>query len=226
MASNDLKSSGEPQSKKTRFTAFLIQENGLHERDFQEWIFCPGMLFNAEGKWWGDYGRRRRPHEGLDLCLYRDRRGRISRLGAETRVPVMYTGVVVGIINDFLGKSIVVEHELPDSGNSRFCAIYGHTIPVSNLAVGTALKGGDVIAAIADPVESNVDMAPHLHVTLGWPSRSLSYDRLNWETIGASDTLALFDPLSFIGWPHRILDDAHPSCGRFRPGEILAETAL
>ena len=51
---------GTPSLKKTRFTEFLIRENSLDERGFQEWVFCPGMLFNSLDKWWGDQGLRDR----------------------------------------------------------------------------------------------------------------------------------------------------------------------
>lgn len=226
MVSKNLKLSDESCESLTLFTQFLIRENEFREGDFQEWIFCPGMLFHSKGKWWGDYGRRHRPHEGLDLCLYKDRHDRIARLGEKTRIPVMCDGVIVSIVDDFLGKSIIMEHDHADSHNSSFCAIYAHTIPVSGLAAGAAVKGGDIVAVLANPDESNVDMLPHLHISLGWPAKSLSYEQLNWETIGASDTLTLFDPLNLLGWPYRTLEAGHPSCRDSRVGEILKETGL
>ncbi|MBW1780941.1 MAG: hypothetical protein JRL30_09405, partial [Deltaproteobacteria bacterium] len=99
-----------PSLKKTRFTEILIRENGLNEPGFKEWIFHPGMLFHATGKWWGDKALRHRPHEGLDLLLYRDQQDKIVSLDKKTRIPVMFDGVVVSIIHDFLGRSVIVEH--------------------------------------------------------------------------------------------------------------------
>jgi len=49
---------------------FTIDEIALSE--FREWLFSPGMLFQAAGKWWGNKGLRDRRHEGLDLLLYKD----------------------------------------------------------------------------------------------------------------------------------------------------------
>ena len=38
---------------KAPFTEMLIAANAIDGDDFQYWIFRPGMLFNATGKWWG-----------------------------------------------------------------------------------------------------------------------------------------------------------------------------
>ena len=53
----------------SRFTEFFILKNGFQDQGFKEWLLWPGMLFDAEIKWWGNQGRRNKPHEGLDLCL-------------------------------------------------------------------------------------------------------------------------------------------------------------
>ena len=109
--------------KNTRFTEFLIQKNALDQGGFKEWVFCPGMLFNSTDKWWGDQGKRDKPHEGLDLCLYKDREDKILRLGEKAKVPVIYDGIVVGIVDDFLGKSVIIEHLISDGRNNRLCKI-------------------------------------------------------------------------------------------------------
>jgi hypothetical protein len=190
--------SGTSPLSKTRFTEFLITENALDEVGFEKWIFCPGMLFNALDKWWCDKGKRDKPHEGLDLCLYRDRRNRILRLDEKTKIPVMYDGVVVRIINDFLGKSVIIEHSIHDRYNSQFCTIYAHTNPYDGLNVGRIVKEGDIIATLAGSSKSKVNIFSHLHISLGWTSKLISYDQLDWETIGTPNTLTLLDPLYFI----------------------------
>ena len=121
----------------TRFTEFMLRENGLERRGFHAWVFLPGMLFNAHDKWWGDKGKRTRPHEGLDVGLFSDRQGRFFRLEEETKIPAMYGGTVVAIVDDFLGMSIVLEHRLPDSGGP-FLTIYGHTVVREGLRPGSA----------------------------------------------------------------------------------------
>ena len=90
--------------KKSRFTEIFIHENALEAAGFDEWIFLPGMMFRAQDKWWGDRGKREKAHEGIDLCLYKDRQDRIQRLKKNAKIPVMYSGKIVGILDDFLGK--------------------------------------------------------------------------------------------------------------------------
>ncbi len=195
-----------PSLNKTRFTEHLILENALDGNGFKEWIFHPGMLFNSPTKWWGDQGKREKPHEGLDFCLYRDRRDKICRLDEKTKIPVIYDGIVVGIFNDFLGKSVIMEHDLSDSDNNRFCTIYGHINPHKGLHVGRVVKEGDIIASLADLHSSKVATLSHLHISLGWASRFISYDKLDWETIGTPNTLILMDPLYVIGYHYYVLN--------------------
>ena len=190
--------------RNTRFTEFLIQKNALHEGGFKGWIFYPGMLFNSIDKWWGDQGKRDRPHEGLDLCLYKDRKDRILRFGEKTKVPAIYDGVVVGIIDDFLGKSVIIEHLFSDRDNNRLCTIYGHTIPENNLRIGKIVKEGDVIATLADSSRSKTNIFPHLHISIAWASKSISYDRLDWNSIAALDSFTLLDPLLIIDCHHLV----------------------
>ena len=185
---------------------------GLDLPGVEEWLFCPGMLFQATSKWWEDRGRRRRPHEGLDLLLYRDQHGRVLHLNETTRIPVMSDGVVVGIIHDLLGKSVIVEHPVPDKDNERSYTIYGHTRPQNGIRAGTAVSRGDAIATVASPGRSAFPMAPHLHISIAWAPEPISHDRLNWDTIGASEMLTLLDPLSLIDWRYRILGSDDPAC--------------
>jgi len=198
---------------KTRFTEFLIRENDLAKGGFEQWVFQPGMLFNSPDKWWGDRGKRVTPHEGLDLCLYRVPRRRIQCLGEKTRIPVMYDGVVVAIVNDFLGQSVIVEHELSDSDNPGFCSIYGHTDPPADLQIGKSVKKGDILATIADSSRSKSGIRPHLHISLGWTTKSVSYERFNWETIGTGDMLTLLNPLDVLDRPYLVLENINLDAG-------------
>ena len=189
-----------PFSNKTRFTESLIRKNALDKRGFEEWVFCPGMLFEELDKWWDEKGERNKPHEGLDLCLYRNQQDRIIRLDEETMIPVMYDGVVVRILNDYLGKSVIVEHGLPDSNNRKFCTIYGHTNPHAGLHLGRKVRKGDIIATLAKLSKSKVGIFSHLHISVGWTSKLISYDQLDWATIVSPNILTLLDPLHFIDW--------------------------
>lgn len=187
---------------KTRFTEHMVRENGLSERGFEGWVFAPGMLFDAGDKWWGDRGKRGTPHEGLDICLYKDGQGRVLRLDAGSRVPVMYDGAVVGIIDDFLGKSVIVEHRFPEVPRVGLITIYGHTVPCRDCLVGGSVKGGDIIATIAGPGASTRHRYPHLHVCLGWPSGRIALEGLNWHNM--REGLIMLDPLAIIDGRHSV----------------------
>jgi hypothetical protein len=184
--------------KKSRFTEFLVRENGLDEPGFQEWIFYPGMLFNAMDKWWGNQGKRERPHEGLDLYLYKDRKDKILHLDDKTKTPVMYDGVVVRVMDDFIGKSVVVEHRLLDNDYRRCCTIYGHTRLPRGLNVGRIVKAGESLATLARPNKSQNNIPPHLHISLGLLSKKITYETLDWKTMSTLKLLKWVDPLQVI----------------------------
>jgi murein DD-endopeptidase MepM/ murein hydrolase activator NlpD len=198
--------------KKTRFTEMLIEENGLDQNGFETWLFCPGMLFNSLQKWWGDHGRRDFPHEGIDLCLYRDRSKRTLRLDEKSRIPVMHDGVVKAIFTDYLGKAVIIEHETSESETGSFLSVYAHTKPRVNVKIGVMVKEGDFIANIADTRRSKANIIPHLHFSLGLPSPSLSYNPFVWNMMRNPDMITLLDPLEAIDWPHQQLDPENLYC--------------
>jgi hypothetical protein len=194
-----------PIFERTPFTQFIVQENGLHAGRFVEWIFYPGMLFGALNTWWGHQGNRTSPHEGLDLCLYKDRHNRIFQLGEKTKIPVMYHGVIVKVMDDFLGQSVLVEHRPADLNKGLFYTIYGHTVPDRDLKIGMGIHQGDIIATIADTVQTKKNVLPHLHVSIGWAPQAISYDQLDWDRISAQEVLTLIDPLDVMDNDHSVI---------------------
>ncbi|MFC1821340.1 peptidoglycan DD-metalloendopeptidase family protein [Thermodesulfobacteriota bacterium] len=201
-----------PSLGKTRFTEFLIRENSLDAAGFQDWAFCPGMLFNSLETWWGDRGKRDRPHEGLDLCLYRDHEERVYSLDKKTKIPVMYDGIVVRVVNDFLGMSVIVEHQMPGGENGKFCTIYGHMILDNTIQVGKIIEEGDIIGNLADTSKSKASILPHLHITLGWAPKKIEYDKLTWRRIGTGNDLKLLDPLQVLDWDYLELEASLRPC--------------
>ena len=197
---------------KSRFTEMLIEENALDQSGFERWLFCQGMLFNSADKWWGDHGRRDYPHEGIDLCLYQDRSGRIFRMDEKTRISVMHDGVVKAMFKDYLGRAVIIEHEYSGSDPARFISFYAHTKPRSAVKVGTLVKEGDIIATLAGTGNSKSNILPHLHFSLGLPTNSFSYERFVWNTIRNPAMLILLDPLAVIDWPYQALDADNPAC--------------
>jgi len=193
-----LDASETPFLKKSQFTQFVVRENALDKLGFQEWIFYPGMLFNAMDKWWGNQEKRDKPHEGLDLCFYRDCEDKMLRLDEKTKIPVLYDGTVVRVMDDFIGKSVMVEHRPLDSDYPRLCTIYGHTNLSNGLHVGRIVKAGDIVANLARPNKSQRNIPPHLHISVGWISQNISYENLYWETMDTLKELRWVDPLGVI----------------------------
>ena len=186
----------DPAISKSRFTEFLVRENSLDRHGFDAWAFRPGMLFLATEKWWGDQGKRTLPHEGVDFCLYEDRQGRVLRLEEGIRVPVMYDGVVVRIIDDFLGKSVIAAHGSPEADGPLLLTIYGHTVPLPELAVGKAVKAGEIIASIARAGRSGGTVYPHLHVSVGRTSGLDSCRTLTWANM--AKMVVMSNPLDLM----------------------------
>ena len=182
---------------KSTFNSFFTKSNSyLHADRFKEWIFYPGMFFHDTEAWWTDNSVRPTPHEGIDLCFYGDNTGQVQRIDSGTKIPVMYSGNIVHIHNDFLGKSMYVKHNITDKGNTLH-SIYGHTVPQSHCVIGARVHEGDIIAEVA-AISDESKVLPHIHITTAWIHKSLSCKRLNWETIWSSKSVTLCNPLDYI----------------------------
>ena len=198
--------------KNSRFTEMLIEENAPDLNGFDCWIFCEGMLFGSPHKWWGDHGLRDFPHEGIDLCLYRDATGQIQRMDKKIQIPLIEDGTVRAIFKDYLGKAVMIEHHDRTGDTGKFISFYAHTDPSADIEVGVMLKAGDIIASLADTRHSKARIIPHLHFTIGRPTQSFSYDGLVWNTIRKPEMMTLLDPLPVIDWPYQKLEAADPNC--------------
>jgi murein DD-endopeptidase MepM/ murein hydrolase activator NlpD len=198
--------------RKTRFTEMLIEENALDRNGFECWLFCAGMQFGSLDKWWGDHGRRDFPHEGIDLCLYKDRFEQPLRMDEQTRIPVVDDGTVMAVFKDFLGKAVIIQHDHTGIEDEGFLSIYAHTEPRNNIRIGAKVKEGEIIATIADTRGSKSRIIPHLHFSIGLPSPAISYELFAWNTIRESDMVTLLDPLEIIDGPFQMLDDNNPYC--------------
>jgi len=190
----------------------IIEKNALDQSGFESWLFCHGMLFNSPDKWWGDRGRRDYPHEGIDLCLYRNRSRKICRLDEKTRIPVMCDGVIRAMFKDFLGQAIIIEHGKFEGDTPGFIAVYAHTQPQAGLEPGMIVREGDIIATLADTSHSKAKIIPHLHFSLGRTAKFFSYDGFVWNIIREPEKISLFDPLPVIDGPYRALAAGESIC--------------
>ncbi|TAN42886.1 MAG: M23 family metallopeptidase [Nitrospirae bacterium] len=185
----------ELQTGGSRFLSDLIRENRLDEQGFKEWVFEPGMLFGARDKWWGDRAQRDRPHEGVDVCLYRNIAGDVIALPCGSLVPVLYDGEVVSIIADFLGRTIFVRHQQYGRDGQDLYTVYGHVNPSAGLCKGMLIRAGAVIADIPAKSSKRSGLLPHLHISVALISSTCDADTLGWEIMRDPAFVRLLDPL-------------------------------
>ena len=74
------------------------------------------------------------------------------------------------------------------------------------------LRQGDIIATIGDTGNSKSRILPHLHLSLGLPSKSFSYDEFAWNVIRKPKMITALDPLAVIDWPYQAQATESPAC--------------
>jgi hypothetical protein len=181
------------------FSERLILWNGLRDAGFASWEFLPGMRFAERSAWWRNGGDRAgRAHEGLDISFYRIGDGSRLSLGAGARIPVVYAGEVVSVVQDFLGSSLFVAHARRDSRGRQLHTVYGHILPLPGLAPGILIGDGDAVGAIADTSGRKSPAPPHLHITLALIDRQGGPERLDWAAMGEKSRVLLLDPMMMM----------------------------
>ena len=190
----------------TVFCEQLVQHNNLLQRGFAQWAFYPGMLFNAQDTWWGDGGRRASPHEGIDICLYRDSGGEIQFIPKAARIPVIYGGQVKRILDDYLGSTLYLAHEIYDSRGNQCYTIYGHVAPCAGIAPGDNIHDGEIVAAIADTEDRKIHILPHVHISVAWIPESFPSEQLNWSMLNQASVITLLNPLDIFSCTCTVLE--------------------
>jgi murein DD-endopeptidase MepM/ murein hydrolase activator NlpD len=180
------------------FMEYMVEHNRPRMDGFKRWVFQPGMLFKAPGKWWGDQGPRYTPHEGLDLYRFEDEGGLTKTLDHHTKIPAAFAGQVVKIDRDFLGRSIYMSHDIFTHGGRQLLSAFGHTVPRESLQAGDYVAAGEIIADISEGPGPKTTLAPHLHLTFAWMPVPLALERLDWKTLADDPGITLIDPLTVI----------------------------
>jgi hypothetical protein len=149
---------------------------------------------------------RDRPHEGVDLCFFKDREGSIHHVpDAPFGIPVLYDGTVVNVVEDYIGTSLFVLHNICDAKGNQLFTIYAHIDPSAGMRSGVAVKEGNIIATIADARKKKAKMSSHLHLSLAWIAPSYPRERLDWKSLDEHDTALLVDPLPVIDCTYTVL---------------------
>lgn len=156
------------------------------------------MKFAERAAWWRGGADRAGAHEGLDICYYRTGDGMRLSLGPGARVPVIFGGEVVSIVDDFLGASVFVAHERRDRENRRLHTVYGHLCPRPGLEPGSILAGTATVGTIAAASGRTTAAPPHLHLTLALIARGGRPERLDWEALRDRSRVRLLDPMTIM----------------------------
>jgi len=179
----------------------MVEHNRPRMDGFKRWVFHPGMLFNAPGKWWGDQGARYTRHEGLDLYRFEDAGGITKSVDQHTKIPAAFAGHIVKIGRDFLGSSIYMSHAIFTAGGRQLLSVFGHTVPRESLKTGHYVAEGEIIAAISGFPGKKTALVPHLHLTFAWVPVHLALNQLDWKNLADDPGITLIDPLTVIS-PH------------------------
>ncbi len=175
----------------------LTEESG-----FKCWVFRPGMLFGDGREWWGDKSRRRTVHEGLDFATGLLPGGTISNVPEGIRVRSLAAGEVVAILDDFVGKTVVIRHPVV----CRFEGEVFHTL-LSHIQpqVGRLdhVSKGQTVGAIGK--STNTSAPPHLHLTGAWIPKILAAGEIQMSYFHPA-----FEPVALVNLKDQL--QASPFC--------------
>lgn len=176
----------------------MVEHNRPRMDGFKRWVFLPGMLFKAPGKWWGDQGARSTLHEGLDLYRFEDGGSLVKTVDQHTQIPGAFAGHIVKIDRDFLGRSIYMSNAIFAADGRQLLSAFGHTVPRESLKIGDYVVAGEIIATISGFTGQKTALAPHVHLTFAWAPVPLALARLDWKNLADDPGITLIDPLPVI----------------------------
>jgi hypothetical protein len=175
----------------------LTEESG-----FDCWIFDRGMLFGDCIEWWGDCSRRRTEHEGIDFAKgFRPGSG-ICCIPEGIPVRSIADGEVTAILDDFIGKTVVVRHpSITRPNGDVFHTLLSHIQPLIT-KMGSVTKN-QVIGKVGKL--TNVRVLSHLHLTGAWFPKLLARNEITLDHIHPA-----FDPVTLVNFKDLMLDS--PRC--------------
>ncbi|MCD4674502.1 MAG: M23 family metallopeptidase [Desulfobacula sp.] len=159
-----------------------------------QWLFHCGMLFSSKDKWWGDFQLRHCAHEGIDITYYRTHPDKIHCFDDSIKVPAMDGGIILNICDDFLGRSLVIEHENLMNFNRRILFVYAHITPEKGIKIGHTIQKQDIIARVCN-THKNPQLLPHLHFSCFEVSKDVQPEHLDWNLFSQNLEVNLVHPV-------------------------------
>jgi len=181
---------------KSNFTANLLALNRTGVSGFKKWLIKAGMAYGDQGKWWGGKTARLAGHEGLDFAAYFDREGKERQLGSGIVVPPLYRGRLIGLRDDFLGRTVIVAHDIITNHLEQILhGFYAHLIPATDLKTGETVSETAGLGTIAPGSKS---CPSHLHISTVWITPGYPLEQFNWSGFTERDGFQPCDPLDFL----------------------------
>jgi murein DD-endopeptidase MepM/ murein hydrolase activator NlpD len=150
------------------------------ESRMASWVFHPGMLFGDSIEWWGGGDQRRTQHEGIDFAEGIRPGFGICRIPEGTPVRAIMDGESVALLDDFLGKTIVVRHsDILNSNGDVFYTLLSHIQPVTS-ELGFVAKG-QILGSVGKSTKSRTPA--HLHLTGAWIPSHIPPDTIGMKHI-------------------------------------------
>lgn len=178
------------------YLRIIEQINGLGgDASPVKWYFYPGMLFGSQYKWWGDFKYRLTRHEGIDITFFKVKNNAVLHFQPDTLIPLALPGRVINICNDFLGKSLVIEHEDLSSKERRVVSVYAHTDPWDHIKIGDTLDRYETLGQLADTSVQLPEMATHLHLSFIECPETIPVDGLDWDLFTDERKVNLINPV-------------------------------
>ena len=163
----------------------LTEESG-----FKCWIFLPGMLFGNHIEWWGDGCRRRTEHEGLDFATGILRNGEICSIPEGVPARALADGEVAAVLDDFIGKTVVVRHSTISRLNGDILhTLLSHIQP--QLRPQDAVAKGQMIGKVGKSAKAGAPA--HLHLSGAWIPRTLAAHEIRMDHIHPA-----FEPVALV----------------------------
>lgn len=178
------------------FETMLIALNQDRLSNLSSWVFDRGMLFQGIEKWWKKGEIRPRPHEGLDICFFKDENGNLQSLNENTIIPAPYDGTVVCIKEDFIGTSLFVVTDIR-SDRPLLWAL-GHMRVGSGISEGMRLKKSMPLGTLSPVLKRGFGLRSHLHISVGFLKTWEILKTIDWPKLSESTHIELLDPLPLL----------------------------
>lgn len=176
------------------FTDRITRCNPVLEERFRHWVWPIGTCLGDKQLWWGKQKKRLTPHEGVDLAYYIDKQGRKQQVALGLVVPVIFSGQIVQVHQDFLNQSVYVRHKQFRLNGAILHTIFGHVQPNEVVALEQEVGAGKPVALLEEYPESTVPL--HLHFTMAWIPNDVPSYQLNWQMLTEHEQIVLIDPLA------------------------------